>query len=65
MGGLVHGDPSQDPPPSLIALGARVILTSDSGERELMLEDFYLDYYETDVREGEVLTALIVPAAPI
>ena len=64
-GGLVHGDPSQDPPPSLIALGARVILTSDSGERELMLEDFYLDYYETDVREGEVLTALIVPAAPI
>ena len=49
-GGLVHGDPSQDPPPSLIALGARVILSSASDQRELLLEDFYLDYYETDVR---------------
>ena len=63
-GGLVHGDPSQDPPPSLIALGARVILSSASDQRELLLEDFYLDYYETDVREGEVLTDLVVPAAP-
>ena len=63
-GGLVHGDPSQDPPPSLIALGARVILSSASDQRELMVEDFYLDYYETDVRQGEVLTGLIVPVAP-
>ena len=63
-GGLVHGDPSQDPPPSLIALGASVVMTSSSGQRELSLEDLYIDYYETDVREGEVLTSLVIPPAP-
>ena len=30
-GGLAHGDPSQDPPPTLIALGASVVLSSSSG----------------------------------
>ena len=34
-GGLVHGDPNQDPPPALIALGASVTLTSAGGERIL------------------------------
>ena len=63
-GGLVHGDPSQDPPPSLIALGASVVMTSSGGQRELLLEEFYLDYYETDVRPGEVLTSLVIPPAP-
>ncbi len=63
-GGLVHGDPSQDPPPSLIALGASVVMTSSGGQRELPLEEFYLDYYETDVRPGEVLTSLVIPPAP-
>ncbi len=63
-GGLVHGDPSQDPPPTLIALGAKAVLTSESGQREVPLEDFYVDYYETDVAAGEVLTSLVVPPAP-
>jgi carbon-monoxide dehydrogenase medium subunit len=63
-GGLVHGDPSQDPPPTLIALGAKVVLTSANGQRELPLEDFYVDYYETDVQQGEILTNLVIPPAP-
>ena len=63
-GGLAHGDPSQDPPPTLMALGASVVLTSRTGQREVPLEDFLLDYYETDVRPGEVLTTLLVPPAP-
>ena len=63
-GGLVHGDPSQDPPPTLIVLGATVTLVSANGEREVALEDFLVDYYETDVRPGEVLTKVTIPAAP-
>jgi carbon-monoxide dehydrogenase medium subunit len=63
-GGLVHGDPSQDPPPTLIALGASVVLTSANGERTLSMEDLLIDYYETDVQPGEVLTSLVVPPAP-
>lgn len=63
-GGLVHGDPSQDPPPSLIALGASLTLTSSGGQRVVSLEDFLIDYYETDVQPGEILTDIFIPAAP-
>ena len=60
-GGLVNGDPSQDPPPSLIALGASAVMTSKTGDRVVPLEDFFIDYYETDVQPGEVLTSVFVP----
>ncbi len=60
-GALVNGDPNQDPPPTLIALGASVELTSSSGNRVCPVEELFIDYYETDVRPGEVLTALNVP----
>jgi carbon-monoxide dehydrogenase medium subunit len=63
-GGLVHGDPSQDPPPTLIVLGASVTLTSANGERTIPMQDLLIDYYETDVQPGEVLTSLTVPPAP-
>lgn len=60
-GGLVNGDPSQDPPPALIALGASVELTSSAGTRTCDAGDFFVDYYETDVRPGEILTSVRVP----
>ena len=64
-GGLVNGDPNQDPPPSLIALGASAVMTSKSGDRVVLLEEFFIDYYETDVQPGEILTSVMVPHAPV
>ena len=63
-GGLTHADPAQDPPPALIALGARVVLASSGGTRELPIEDLFVDYYETALAQGELLTEVIVPAQP-
>ena len=63
-GGLVHGDPNQDPPPALIALGASAVLSSTGGERVVPVEDLFLDYFETDVQQGEILTSVVVPPAP-
>ncbi len=63
-GGLAHGDPNQDPPVSLSVLRARVRLAGRGGVREVDLADFLKDYYETDVRPGEVLTEVVVPAPP-
>jgi carbon-monoxide dehydrogenase medium subunit len=63
-GGLAHGDPAQDPPPGLIALGASVRLLSQRGERTLPVADLFKDYYETAIAPGELLTEMIVPAAP-
>ena len=63
-GGLAHGDPSQDPPPTLIALGASVVLTSSDSQRTIPVEELFIDYYETDVQPGEILTGLLIPSAP-
>lgn len=63
-GGLVNGDPNQDPPPTLIALGASAVMTSKNGDRVVPVEDLFIDYYETDVQPGEVLTSVLVPQAP-
>jgi carbon-monoxide dehydrogenase medium subunit len=63
-GGLVNGDPNQDPPPTLIALGASAVMSSKNGDRVVPLEDLFIDYYETDVQPGEVLTSVLVPQAP-
>lgn len=60
-GGIAHGDPSQDPPPGLIALGASVKLQSKSGERIVPIADMFVDYYETAIEPGELLTEVIVP----
>jgi carbon-monoxide dehydrogenase medium subunit len=63
-GGLVNGDPNQDPPPSLIALGASVELVSAAGSRSVPVEALFRDYYETDVQPGEVLASVTVPPQP-
>jgi carbon-monoxide dehydrogenase medium subunit len=63
-GNLAHADPSQDPPPTLIALNASAVLAGAGGEREVPLESFFSDYYETELRPGELVKAIRVPAAP-
>jgi len=60
-GGLAHADPNQDPPPTLIALGATVKATSADGSRVLPLDTFFTDYYETVLNPDEILTELFVP----
>ena len=60
-GGLAHADPNQDPPPSLIALGATVKATSANGSRIIPLDEFFKDYYETVLEEDEIITEVMVP----
>jgi carbon-monoxide dehydrogenase medium subunit len=60
-GGLAHADPNQDPPPSLIALGATVKATSANGSRTIPLDEFFKDYYETVLGPDEIITEVMVP----
>jgi carbon-monoxide dehydrogenase medium subunit len=60
-GGLAHADPNQDPPPTLIVLGATVKASSASGSRFIPLEEFFTDYYETVLRPDEIITEIFVP----
>lgn len=63
-GGLAHADPNQDPPPTLIALGATVKATSANGSRVIPIDDFFTDYYETVLNPDEIITELFVPKLP-
>jgi aerobic carbon-monoxide dehydrogenase medium subunit len=61
-GNLCHGEPAGDPAPVLIALKATLTTTSLKGERNTAVEDFSLDYFETALEPGELLTEIQVPA---
>jgi aerobic carbon-monoxide dehydrogenase medium subunit len=60
-GNLAGGDPLTDPGASLIALDAQVTISSSKGQRTLSLEDFFVDYYQTALNPGELLTEIRVP----
>lgn len=60
-GNLAAGDPLTDPGASLIALDAEVTLTSAKGNRTLPLDEFFIDYYQTALEQGELLTEIHVP----
>jgi carbon-monoxide dehydrogenase medium subunit len=63
-GNLAHADPAQDPPPMLIALGAEAVVASKSGQRRIPLDAFFVDYFETALRPGEVLLSVELPPLP-
>jgi carbon-monoxide dehydrogenase medium subunit len=63
-GNLSHADPAGDPAPVLIALNATLTVAGTKGERSMPVEDFTLDYFETALEPGELLTEIQIPAPP-
>jgi len=63
-GALAHADPNQDPPVTLLALGATVEVRGARGARAIPLAEFFRDYYETVLEPGELVTAVTVPSLP-
>lgn len=60
-GNIGTASPIGDMPPVLIALEARLKLTSARGSRELPLEDFFLDYRKTALAADEVIESITLP----
>jgi aerobic carbon-monoxide dehydrogenase medium subunit len=60
-GNLAGGDPLTDPGASLIALDAEVTLANSAGRRILRLDELFVDYYQTALNPGELLTEIHVP----
>nr|MBC8275423.1 FAD binding domain-containing protein [Chloroflexota bacterium] len=63
-GNICHADPAGDPAPVLIALKATLTIAGLKGERNMAVEDFALDNFETALEPDELLTEIQVPAAP-
>ncbi len=62
MGGNVaNGSPIGDCAPVLIALGATLRLRQGEREREVALDDFYLDYMSNRLEAGEFVQDIEVP----
>ncbi|HET9652295.1 MAG TPA: xanthine dehydrogenase family protein subunit M, partial [Usitatibacter sp.] len=60
-GDIAHGDPGNDHPALMIALGASFVLRSASGERVVPADGFFVGTYETQLRPGEILTEIRIP----
>ena len=63
-GNLAHGDPANDHPAVMLALGAEVELTGPGGSRALPVSEFFVDLLETALTPEEVLTEIRVPVPP-
>ena len=63
-GALAHADPNQDPPVTLLALGAQVQIRGAGGPRELPIGGFFRDYYESALGSGEIVAGVTVPVPP-
>ncbi len=63
-GSLTHADPAGDIGPVLMALGARVKAKSTRGEREISLEEYFIDYFQSALEPDEILAEVTVPYLP-
>jgi aerobic carbon-monoxide dehydrogenase medium subunit len=63
-GALAHADPSEDLPPAMIAVDARVRLRSQKGVREIAAADFFTGYYESVMQPDELITEVAIPPQP-
>ncbi|HUJ76274.1 MAG TPA: xanthine dehydrogenase family protein subunit M [bacterium] len=62
-GNLAHGDPANDHPAVMLALGAQVVLQGRS-ERTLPVTQFFLDTLSTALKPDEVLREIRIPIPP-
>lgn len=60
-GNVANGDPGNDLPALMMALGASYRLEGAAGAREVAAADFYQGAYFTALEAGEMLTAVSVP----
>ena len=63
-GNLAHGDPANDHPAVMLALGAEVVAVGPQGARRIPVADLFTGPLETALRSGEILTEIHVPLPP-
>jgi carbon-monoxide dehydrogenase medium subunit len=63
MGGSISlGDPGADLPPALVAVDATIEIASAREKRRIAAREFFVDWYTTALRAGELVTAVHLPA---
>ncbi|MCA9582689.1 MAG: FAD binding domain-containing protein [Myxococcales bacterium] len=60
-GNLANASPIGDGAPAFLALDADVLLADAESERSVSLAEFFVDYRETVLKAGELITAVKIP----
>jgi carbon-monoxide dehydrogenase medium subunit len=63
-GNIANASPAADAPLALITLGASLVLARSGGQREILLEDFFLGPGKTVLQPGEIIREIHVPPLP-
>lgn len=63
-GSICHADPSADYPTAICAAGADVEILGPAGVRTVRAADFFMDWFETALGPGEIVTAVTLPVEP-
>jgi carbon-monoxide dehydrogenase medium subunit len=63
-GNLAHGDPANDHPATMLAVGAEVVITGPKGQRTVPVKDFFTGIFTTALEPTEVLSEVRVPVPP-
>jgi aerobic carbon-monoxide dehydrogenase medium subunit len=61
-GNLAHGDPANDHPATMLALGAEIVAVGPKGERRVPIASFFTGPFETSLRLDEILTEIRIPS---
>lgn len=61
-GNLCYSDPTSNLPPLMVVMEATIVVAGPSGERRVAAEGFFRGAYEVDLRRGELLTGINLPA---
>jgi aerobic carbon-monoxide dehydrogenase medium subunit len=63
-GNLAHGDPANDHPATMLALGAQVVAVGPQGERVLPIESFFVTLFTTELQHDEIVSEIRIPVPP-
>jgi CO/xanthine dehydrogenase FAD-binding subunit len=61
-GAVANADPAADYLPALVCVGAHVEIHGPAGARSVAISDFIIDWYETVLEAGEIVTGIALPA---
>ncbi|HWN97755.1 MAG TPA: xanthine dehydrogenase family protein subunit M [Blastocatellia bacterium] len=63
-GNLAHGDPANDHPATMLALGASLVAVGPGGEREIPVDSFFPGLFTTALEPDEILKEIRIPIPP-
>jgi carbon-monoxide dehydrogenase medium subunit len=63
-GNLAHGDPANDHPATMLAVGASVVVRGPKGERTIPVDQFFQGLFTTALAANEILTEIRIPVPP-